>query len=51
MAWGKGKGKDDDLPPMTPAQMCKDLGHDWTPIYDDDGNITGKICLRCSTEQ
>ena len=24
-----------------------DCSHTYTPIYDDDGNIIGRICTKC----
>lgn len=33
------------------ASECDKRGHAWTPTYDDDGNITGRICTRCSLSE
>jgi hypothetical protein len=31
-----------------PFQPCV---HNWTPIYDDDDNIIGRVCTKCGTKE
>lgn len=31
-----------------PFEPCR---HTWTPIYDKDGNIIGRICTKCGTTE
>ena len=37
----------DDLPEIPPAQVCREIGHDWVSEYDAEGQITGRVCSRC----
>lgn len=39
------------LPEPTPAQVCREIGHDWITVYDEDGEPVGKFCQRCNAQE
>jgi hypothetical protein len=51
--WGKNPDRKDVDPKTGKQRPGKPHKHTWTPIFDDDGNIIGKVCtnITCGEQQ
>lgn len=50
--WGRDPKRAGDKDPKTGKKAPgKPHKHTWTPLGDEEGNITGRVCTKCGEQQ